>query len=73
MVASDGVVGEVYNVGGHKERSNICIVKTVIVEVAKGTGDDSIIESLITYVTDRAGHDRRYGIAPDKIRGDLGL
>ena len=72
MVASDGVVGEVYNVGGHNERSNIYIVKTVIDEVAKATGDDQINESLITYVTDRAGHDRRYGIAPDKIREDLG-
>ena len=72
MVARDGRLGEVYNIGGHNERANIYIVKTIIAEVADVTGDAAIDESLITYVTDRAGHDRRYGMAPDKIRAELG-
>jgi dTDP-glucose 4,6-dehydratase len=72
MVATDGRLGEVYNVGGHNERANIYIVKTIIAEVAKVTGDPQVSEDLITYVADRAGHDRRYGMAPDKIREELG-
>lgn len=72
MVLSGGKVGEVYNVGGHNERPNVFIVKTIIAECAKAVGDPSITERLITYVEDRKGHDRRYGIAPDKIRRDLG-
>lgn len=72
MVITGGRVGEVYNVGGHNERSNRFIVGKVIEEVAAATGDAAIDESLIDHVTDRKGHDRRYGIAPDKIREDLG-
>lgn len=72
MVVSGGVVGEVYNVGGHNERNNAFIVKKIIEEVAAATGDAAINEGLIEHVTDRKGHDRRYGIAPDKIRRDLG-
>lgn len=72
MVLSGGRLGEVYNVGGHNERANIYIVKTIIAQVREVTKDETIDESLITYVTDRAGHDRRYGIAPDKIREELG-
>lgn len=72
MVLSHGVPGEVYNVGGHNERPNIFIVKKIIEECASATGDAAITEALITYVEDRKGHDRRYGIAPDKIRDDLG-
>ena len=72
MVLADGRLGEVYNVGGHNERANIYIVKTVIAEVARTTGDAEVDEGLITYVSDRAGHDRRYGMAPDKIREELG-
>lgn len=72
MVLEGGVLGEVYNVGGHNERPNIFIVKKIIEETAKTTGDSEITEALIRYVEDRKGHDRRYGIAPDKIKADLG-
>lgn len=72
MVLHDGVVGEVYNVGGHNERPNIFIVKKIVEECASLTGDSLITDRLITYIEDRKGHDRRYGIAPDKIRDDLG-
>lgn len=72
LVLREGVVGEVYNIGGHNERANIDIVKRIIAECAKAVDDPEITESLISYVTDRKGHDRRYGIAPDKIKADLG-
>lgn len=72
MVVSNGVLGEVYNVGGHNERPNIFIVKKIIEEASKAVRDPKITEALITYVEDRKGHDRRYGIAPDKIKADLG-
>jgi dTDP-glucose 4,6-dehydratase len=72
MVVSDGVLGEVYNIGGHNEHPNIFIVKTIIEQVSSAVSDESINEALITYVEDRKGHDRRYGIAPDKIKADLG-
>ena len=72
MVLEGGRLGEVYNVGGHNERNNLYIVKRIISEVARITGDTQITEDLISYVTDRKGHDRRYGIAPDKIKDELG-
>lgn len=72
MVLENGKLGEVYNVGGHNERPNIAIVKTIIAECASKVNDPEINESLITFVEDRKGHDRRYGIAPDKIKKDLG-
>lgn len=72
MVLKDGVIGEVYNVGGHNERPNIFIVEKIIEEAARAVNDPAIDETLITYVEDRKGHDRRYGIAPDKIKADLG-
>ena len=71
MVINNGKLGEVYNVGGHNERTNITIVQTII-EHIKAHVDDSVSETLIKYVKDRKGHDRRYGIDPDKIRKDLG-
>ena len=71
MVLEGGKLGEVYNVGGHNERNNLYIVKRIISEVARITGDTQITEDLISYVTDRKGHDRRYGIAPDKIKEEL--
>lgn len=71
-VASRGKLGEVYNVGGHNEYPNIFIVKKIVEECSKAVADSEINESLITYVEDRKGHDRRYGIAPDKIKADLG-
>jgi len=71
MVITGGVPGEVYNIGGHNERSNIFIVKTIINRIAKQL-DPTVTEALINYVEDRKGHDRRYGIDPQKIKDDLG-
>lgn len=71
MVINNGTIGEVYNVGGHNERKNIEIVKEVI-EYLNRDYDNTITEELITYVEDRKGHDRRYGIDPSKIKDELG-
>ena len=65
LVMRKGNVGEVYNVGGHNERTNIDVVRTILKALDKP-------ESLITYVKDRPGHDRRYAIDPTKINRDLG-
>ena len=71
MVVRDGVDGEVYNIGGHNERPNIFIVKTII-QYIKDNVDSEVGEHMIKYVTDRKGHDRRYGIDPQKIKDSLG-
>lgn len=60
-----GREGEVYNVGGHNERSNLEVVRTILRELNKP-------ESLIRFVTDRPGHDMRYAIDPTKIQTELG-
>ena len=65
LVMRKGRVGEVYNVGGHNERTNLEVVKTILAQLGKP-------ESLITYVTDRPGHDMRYAIDPTKIHTELG-
>ena len=65
LIIHKGRVGEVYNIGGHNERTNIDVVKTILKELNKP-------ESLITYVTDRKGHDLRYAIDPTKIHNELG-
>ncbi|ADO58766.1 dTDP-glucose 4,6-dehydratase [Paenibacillus polymyxa] len=65
MVIHQGKLGEVYNIGGNNERTNVHIVKTVLEELGKP-------ESLISYVQDRPGHDRRYGIDPTKTMNELG-
>jgi len=65
MIIHNGRVGEVYNIGGHNERTNLEVVKTIIKELGKS-------EDLITYVTDRLGHDMRYAIDPTKIHDELG-
>lgn len=65
LVIHQGKLGEVYNIGGNNERTNVHIVRTILNELGKP-------ESLITYVTDRPGHDRRYGIDPTKIMNELG-
>lgn len=65
LVIHKGVNGEVYNIGGNNERTNVHIVNTVLQELGKP-------DSLITYVQDRPGHDRRYGIDPTKIMNELG-
>ena len=77
MVCEKGRLGEKYNIGGHNERQNIQIVKTIIHTIAEMLPDSDprkahVNEDLITYVTDRKGHDRRYAIAPDKIRDEIG-
>lgn len=71
MVIRNAKVGEVYNVGGHNERPNIFIVKTII-DYVKENVDSTVGEHMIKHVTDRKGHDRRYGIDPEKIKNDLG-
>lgn len=65
LVLHEGKLGEVYNIGGHNERENIQIVKLIIDALGKD-------ESLIEYVSDRLGHDRRYAIDSDKITNELG-
>ncbi len=65
LIIRKGRVGEVYNIGGHNERTNLEVVKTILKALDKP-------ESLIRYVTDRPGHDRRYAIDPTKIETELG-
>jgi dTDP-glucose 4,6-dehydratase len=65
LIIRKGRVGEVYNIGGHNERTNLEVVRTILHELGKP-------ESLITFVTDRPGHDRRYAIDPTKITRELG-
>ena len=65
LIIHKGKVGEVYNIGGHNERTNLQVVQTILKALDKP-------ESLIKYVKDRPGHDRRYAIAPDKIRKEVG-
>lgn len=71
LVLNSGRVGQVYNIGGHNERTNIHIVKTIISYIHDHV-NSSVDEKLIKYVQDRKGHDRRYGIDPSKIKGELG-
>lgn len=65
LIIRKGRVGEVYNIGGHNEKTNLEVVKTILKELGKG-------EDLITFVKDRPGHDRRYAIDPAKIHKELG-
>ena len=65
LIIHKGRVGEVYNIGCNNEMRNIDIVKLICKELGKP-------ESLITYVTDRKGHDMRYAIDPTKIHNELG-
>ena len=65
LVLHKGKVGEVYNVGGHNEKTNIEVVKEILKKLDKP-------ETLIKYVEDRLGHDRRYAIDPTKLQSELG-
>ena len=65
LVVRNGRDGEVYNIGGHNERTNLQVVKTILNALGKP-------ESLINYVKDRPGHDLRYAIDPHKIETELG-
>lgn len=66
MVLHEGKLGEVYNVGGHNERTNLEVVQTILRTLGKP-------ETLIKFVEDRLGHDRRYAIDPDKLENELGF
>lgn len=65
LVMRKGREGQVYNIGGHNEKTNLDVVKAILAYLGKP-------ESLITYVTDRPGHDMRYAIDPAKIHNELG-
>lgn len=65
MIVRHGSDGEIYNLGGHAERTNLEVVKTILKQLGKP-------ESLITFVTDRPGHDRRYAIDSTKVEKELG-
>jgi len=65
LIIHKGRIGEVYNIGGHNERRNIDIVRSICRQLGKS-------ESLISYVDDRKGHDLRYAIDPSKIHRELG-
>ena len=65
LIVRNGRVGEVYNIGGHNERTNMEVVQTILKALDKP-------ESLIEHVTDRKGHDRRYAIDPTKMETELG-
>ena len=65
LIVRKGREGEVYNVGGHNEHTNLEVVKIILQQLGKP-------EELIEFVTDRKGHDRRYAIDPTKISTELG-
>lgn len=65
LIIRNGTVGEIYNIGGHNEQTNLDVVKMIIHALGKS-------ETLIQFVTDRPGHDRRYAIDPTKIQTELG-
>jgi len=67
-------VGETYNIGGHNEKQNIEVVKTIckILDELKPQANHQPYETLITFVKDRPGHDLRYAIDASKIKNDLG-
>ena len=77
MVINYGKLGNVYNVGGHNEKKNIDIVNIILETLQEILPKNDIrrqhiSKNLITYVEDRKGHDRRYAIAPDKIKKEIG-
>ena len=77
MVINGGRIGQTYNIGGHNEKENIEIVNIIIDTLLEllPEGDErrkNVSKDLITFVEDRKGHDRRYAIAPDKIKAELG-
>ena len=77
MVQEHGKLGESYNIGGHNEKRNIEIINIIIETLQEILPDTdprkvNVSKDLITYVEDRKGHDRRYAIAPDKIKAEIG-
>ncbi len=73
-VLEAGRIGDTYNVGGNAERTNIAVVKTIcaLLDARRSLADGRARESLITYVKDRPGHDRRYAIDSEKLQTELG-
>ena len=65
LIVRNGKIGEIYNLGGHSERTNLEVVKTILKQVGKS-------EDLITFVKDRPGHDLRYAIDSTKVENELG-
>jgi dTDP-glucose 4,6-dehydratase len=74
IVYHDGIIGNTYNIGGRNERTNMQIVNTIcrILDEKVPLKDNSSYKELITFVEDRAGHDRRYAIDASKLENELG-
>ena len=72
LVLEKGRLGETYNIGGDNERTNLELVKTLCRLVGERLGDDFNYESLISFVNDRPGHDRRYAVNASKLKSELG-
>lgn len=77
LVQESGRLGETYNIGGHNEKKNIEIIEIILDTLKEILSPEDprrehITRDLITYVDDRKGHDRRYAIAPDKIKAEIG-
>ncbi len=72
VVATQGGIGETYNIGGHNEKQNIEVVETICAILDKKVPKETPYKELITYVSDRPGHDVRYAIDASKIAKDLG-
>lgn len=77
MVQEQGRLFETYNIGGHNEKQNIEIINIILDTLQEMLPDSDprkqkVTKDLITYVEDRKGHDRRYAIAPDKIKAEIG-
>ncbi|WP_075655096.1 dTDP-glucose 4,6-dehydratase [Pseudochrobactrum sp. B5] len=74
LVVTQGFIGESYNIGGREERTNLSVVETIcdILDMKRPRASGKNYRELITFVTDRPGHDRRYAIDAAKIEADLG-
>ncbi len=74
LVLEKGRLGETYNIGGHNERTNLDVVKTICAHLDELLPDSQFVPhaSLITYVADRPGHDKRYAIDAGKLERELG-
>lgn len=72
LVATQGTIGETYNIGGHNEKQNLEVVKTICTILDDLVPKDTAYAEQITYVTDRPGHDMRYAIDASKIQRELG-
>ena len=71
-VVTEGIVGETYNIGGHNEKQNIEVVKSICSILDTLVPKDSLYSEQITFVADRPGHDRRYAIDSSKMQNELG-